>query len=84
MAKRVGFVGILIEDRRSSAAVQQLLSDHGDSIISRMGVPYREKEVAVITLIVDIDTNTLGTLTGKLGALSGVSVKSGLVEKERS
>jgi putative iron-only hydrogenase system regulator len=79
--KRIGFVGILISRKEESRQVNALLSEYGDYIISRMGVPYREKEVGVITLIVDIDTDTMGKLAGKLGSLPGVQVKSGLVEK---
>ena len=81
MDKRVGFIGIIIEDRKKSAGdVNQILSDHGDVIVARMGVPYKEKHCAVITLIVDATTDELGALTGKLGALSGVSVKSALTK----
>ena len=77
--KRLGFVGIVLEDRKTSAAaVNQLLSDYAPIILARMGLPYEKRTCAVITIIVDADTDTLGQLTGKLGQLSGVSVKSAL------
>ena len=82
MDKRVGFVGIIIEDRKKAAyQVNELLSEYGDMIVARVGLPYRERHCSVITLIVDTTTDALGSLTGKLGALSGVSVKSALTKR---
>jgi putative iron-only hydrogenase system regulator len=77
MEKRLGFIGIIIEDREANAAaVNELLGYYGELIVARMGVPYEKRSCSAITLIVDATTDELGTLTGKLGALSGVSVKS--------
>lgn len=82
MDRRLGFVGIILENRKESATlVNNILSDHGSVIVARTGVPYREKEVSVITLIIDATPDELGSLTGKLGSLEGVSVKSGLHKK---
>lgn len=79
MEKRMGFVGIIIKERESSAKlVNEVLSAYGASIIVRTGLPYREKECCVITLIVDMSTDDLGAMTGKLGVIKGVSVKSAL------
>jgi putative iron-only hydrogenase system regulator len=79
MEKRLGFVGIILEDRKKQAeAVNKILSQYGDYIIARVGIPYKEKNCSVITLTVDINTDDLGTMTGKLGAIKGVSVKSAL------
>lgn len=77
MNKRLGFIGIIIEERQiNAAAVNELLGEFGDIIIARMGVPYEKRNCSAITLIVDTTTDDLGTLTGKLGALPGISVKS--------
>lgn len=77
MQKRLGFIGIIIEDREANAsAVNELLGQYGEMIVARMGVPYEKRSCSAITLIVDATTDDLGVLTGKLGALSGVSVKS--------
>lgn len=82
MDKRVGFVGIIVEDRKKAAhEVNELLSEYGDIIVARVGLPYRERHCSVITLIVDATTDELGSLTGKLGALDSVSVKSALTKK---
>ncbi|MFH1062244.1 MAG: TM1266 family iron-only hydrogenase system putative regulator [Candidatus Omnitrophota bacterium] len=79
MEKRLGFVGIILEDRKKQAqAVNQILSEYGDNIVARVGLPYKERNCSVITLTVDITTDDLGTMTGKLGNIEGVSVKSAL------
>lgn len=77
MNRRVGFVGIIIDDRKRVAdRVNKILSDFGDIIVARTGIPYREKNCCVITVIIDATTDEVGALTGKLGAVQGVSVKS--------
>lgn len=77
MEKRLGFVGIILEDRKKSAPlVNKVLSDYGDSIVARMGLPYHDRQCSVITVIVDMTTDELGSLTGKIGAIPNVSVKS--------
>ena len=79
MEKRLGFIGIIIEDRKKHAeTVNRILSEHGDLIIARTGIPYHKKNCSVITLVVDASTNEIGTLSGKLGQLEGVSVKAAL------
>jgi putative iron-only hydrogenase system regulator len=79
MEKRVGFVGIIVSDRSKSAAVvNNIISEYGDIIIARTGIPYHARNVCVITLVVDATTDELGALTGKLGTVKGVSVKSGV------
>ncbi len=78
-AKRIGVVGIVVTDRLKSAPkVNQVLSDYAHVIVGRMGIPYRGRGVAVISLIVDGDTDTLGAMTGKLGSLPGVKVKTAI------
>ncbi len=83
MEKRTGFVGITIQDRLKQAEnVNRILSSFGGLIVGRMGLPYREKNCSVITLIVDATTDELGALTGKLGSIEGVSVKSALIRTD--
>jgi putative iron-only hydrogenase system regulator len=78
----MGVIGIVVEERESVAGrVNQILSDFGELIVGRMGIPYRERQVAVIALIVDGTTDEIGALTGRLGALAGVNVKSALTRK---
>lgn len=79
--KRLGFVGIIIDDRNQSAsAVNDILSNHADLILARTGVPHIKGNTSVITLVVDGTTDELGQLTGRLGSINGVQVKSGLAK----
>ncbi len=79
MDNRLGFVGIIVEDREQNVArVNEIITGYGDYIVARMGVPYNKKNCSVITLVVDMTTDELGKLTGQLGNCAGVSVKSGL------
>jgi putative iron-only hydrogenase system regulator len=80
--KRLGFIGIIIEDRHQSAVqVNCILSEFSDLILARTGLPNAKNNYSVITLVIDATTDEVGVLTGKLGAISGVSVKSGLAKK---
>ena len=79
MEKRLGFVGIIIHSRKKAApVVNNILTEFGELVVGRMGIPHIKKELSVIVLIVDSTTDELGALTGKLGKISGVSVKSAL------
>ncbi|MFA5323453.1 MAG: TM1266 family iron-only hydrogenase system putative regulator [Smithella sp.] len=81
MDKRIGTVTIIITERTSQAQkVNQVLCDFGEMIIGRMGLPYAPGDLHIIALIVHASTDEIGALTGKLGALSGVSVKSSLTK----
>jgi len=82
MNKRLGVVAIIIEEReRVAPKVNAILSSYGEIIVGRLGVPYRERGVAVIALIVDGDADTIGAMTGKLGSLPGVKVRAALAGK---
>jgi putative iron-only hydrogenase system regulator len=79
MNKRLGFVGIIVQDRNQTApVVNGILTEFGGVIVARTGLPYDKRRCSVITLIVDATTDEIGRLTGKLGAIPGVSVKSAL------
>lgn len=77
--RRLGVVGIVVENREQAAArVNQVLSEHADIIVGRMGIPYRQEGLGVISLIVDGSSDAVGALTGRLGLVEGVHVKSAL------
>jgi len=77
METRLGFVGLIIEDRGKNAApVNSVLSEFGELILARTGVPCPRRNCSAITLVVDATTDQLGSLTGRLGRIPGVSVKS--------
>lgn len=81
MDKRIGVIAILVENSNSVNMVNSILSSYSEVIIGRMGVPYKEKKVNVISIIVDGTTDEIGAMTGKLGRLQGVTVKSALTKK---
>ena len=85
MEKRLGFIGLIIEDRSQNAAnVNTLLSEFGDIILARTGVPCPERNCSAISLVIDASTDRLGSLTGKLGRIQGVSVKSMLSKMQQA
>lgn len=81
MDKRIGVIGIIIEDLSHISEVNEILHQYGNVIVGRMGIPYKERGVNVISLIVDGTTDDIGALTGKLGKIKGLSVKSALSKK---
>ena len=81
--KRIGVVGIVIEGNRDVAMeVQKILSENGDIILGRMGIPDREDNISAISLIVKGESERISALTGKLGRLERVNVKSALTSVE--
>ena len=78
MERRIGFIGLILESRDGVETVNRVLSEHAELILARVGLPRRDKGVSVITLVVEATTDELGTLTGRLGSIPGVSVKSAL------
>ena len=83
MQRRIGFVGVILEDRESAEAVNHVLSGHADLILARMGLPCRDKGISVITLVVEATTDEVGSLSGQLGKIAGVSVKSALAKERK-
>ncbi len=79
MDTRIGVVAIVVQDRLKAAPrINEILSQHGGIIIGRMGIPRPEENLAVIALIVEGSTDELGAMTGKLGRVPGVRVKSAI------
>lgn len=80
--KRLGFVGIIIDNREKCAGiVNTILSEYSSLILARTGLPNAKGNTSIITLVIDSTTDELGSLTGKLGNIPGVTVKSGLAKK---
>uniref|UniRef100_UPI0040293535 TM1266 family iron-only hydrogenase system putative regulator n=1 Tax=Eubacterium sp. TaxID=142586 RepID=UPI0040293535 len=73
---RVAVIGIIVENRDSAAELNAVLSEYGDYIIGRMGVPYHKKNINIISVAVDAPQDVINTLGGKIGRLSGVSAKT--------
>lgn len=76
MNGRVATLSIFIEKKESVKKVNDILSEFSELIVSRMGIPYREKRVSVIVLILDGTTEEMSAMSGRIGNLEGVSVKT--------
>ena len=76
METRVAVMSIIVENMASVEKLNSLLSDHGEYIIGRMGIPYRKRKVSVISIALDAPQNITAALSGKIGSLPGVSVKT--------
>ncbi|HEX3028660.1 MAG TPA: TM1266 family iron-only hydrogenase system putative regulator [Clostridia bacterium] len=79
MENRVAVIGIVVSNREEVARkVNDILSNYGKIIVGRMGIPYKEREISVMSIIVDGTTDEIGALTGKLGHIPGIKVKVAL------
>lgn len=76
MEKRLGVVALLIHGRDQIPAVNRILSEHNTLILGRMGLPFRDRGIQIISLIVEGTTDEINALTGPLGKLPGVQAKS--------
>ncbi|OHD15341.1 MAG: CopG family transcriptional regulator [Spirochaetes bacterium GWD1_27_9] len=80
MEKRVGVIALIIQDRQSIQEVNSIFSAYNEIIIGRQGIPLRDKGIHIISLIVEGTTDEIGALTGKIGKVNGVLVKSVLTK----
>lgn len=76
METRVALIGIIVEDVEAVEKLNGLLHDYGQYIIGRMGIPYREKNINIISVVLNAKADVISTLAGKLGMIKGVSVKT--------
>ena len=76
MASRVAVIAIIVEDQDSVDNVNSILHEHKDSIIGRMGIPYREKGISIISIAVDAPQDDINAIAGKVGRLNGVFAKT--------
>lgn len=76
METRLAVISIIVEDSGEVENINQLLHQHAQYIVGRMGVPYRPRNVSVISVVMDAPQNVISTLGGKLGMLKGVSSKT--------
>ncbi|RCX13868.1 putative iron-only hydrogenase system regulator [Anaerobacterium chartisolvens] len=76
---RIAVIGIVISNREQNAErVNDILSSFGNIIVGRMGIPYRDRNISVISIIVDGTNDDIGALTGRLGNISGIKAKVAL------
>lgn len=74
--KRVGIIGVVINNLDSAPKVNDVVHAYNHLIVGRMGIPYRERNVSVIAFIVDGTSNEINALTGQIGRIANVEVKS--------
>ena len=80
MEKRIGAALILVEDKEYVEQLNQIISSHAHIILGRQGLPVREKNISIISLVLEGTTDQIGALTGQLGRLKGIQVKSVLTK----
>ena len=76
METRVAVLAILAESFESAEQINTLLHDFGPYIVGRMGLPYRERNVNVISIVIDAPPDKINALAGKLGRIEGVTAKA--------
>ncbi|MCI8674000.1 MAG: iron-only hydrogenase system regulator [Lachnospiraceae bacterium] len=76
METRIALIGVIIENREAVERLNGILHEYGSYIIGRMGIPYRERKVNIISVAVDAPQDVVSALSGKIGRLPGVSVKT--------
>ena len=76
MSKRVAVIAIIVENPESVGAINNLLHDASEYVIGRMGVPYRAREISLISVALDAPQDQISALSGRIGALPGVSAKT--------
>ena len=73
---RVALLGVIVEDPESAEALNALLHQYKDYIIGRMGLPYRQRQINIISIVLDAPSDVISSLSGKVGMLPGVSCKA--------
>jgi len=81
MEKRIAVIGIIVEDNNSVEQLNSVLHSCGEFIVGRMGLPYRERNISIVSIAVDAPQNTISELSGKIGKISGISVKTAYSNK---
>ena len=76
METRIALIGIIVEKEDSVEELNHLLHEYGSYIIGRMGIPYRERNVNIISVAIDAPQDVISALSGKLGRLDGIGVKT--------
>lgn len=74
--KRVAVISIIVEEPDRVNQINEILHSASDYIIGRMGIPYREKDISIISIVIDAPVNVINNVSGKLGRLSGVTAKT--------
>ncbi|MGL5693714.1 MAG: TM1266 family iron-only hydrogenase system putative regulator [Peptostreptococcaceae bacterium] len=75
METRVALIGIIVEDKNAIPKFNDTIHKYEEYIVGRMGIPYRQKGISIISIIIDASNDVINSLSGKLGMIKGISVK---------
>ena len=75
METRVAIIGIIVENPDSVSQINDILHEVRDYVVGRMGIPYRERNISMISVVVDAPESLISSVSGKIGMLDGVSAK---------
>jgi putative iron-only hydrogenase system regulator len=76
MENRIAMIGIVVEEERSAESLNHLLSEYKQYVVGRMGIPYRQRGINLISIVLDAPGDAISSLSGKLGQLPGISAKT--------
>ncbi len=76
METRIAVMGIIVENMESVEILNSILHDYGEYIVGRMGIPYRKKNVNIVSIAVDAPQDVISAMSGKIGKIEGISVKT--------
>lgn len=76
METRVALIGIIVENKNSIEKLNHLLHEYGQYIIGRMGIPYKERGINIISVAIDAPQDVINALSGKIGRLEGIGAKT--------
>lgn len=76
MDTRVAILSVIVEDMDSTEELNSIIHDYSSYIVGRMGLPYRERGIHIISLVLDAPQNEISTLSGKIGRLHGVTSRT--------
>ena len=76
MDTRIALIGIIVEDMNSTDKLNSILHEYSQYMVGRMGIPYRQKDIAIISVVIDATNDVISSLSGKLGMVPGINVKT--------
>lgn len=76
MENRVALIGIVVEDMEATEKINAVLHEYNKHLIGRLGIPYRERGIAIISIVVDASNDVISSLSGKLGMIKGTNVST--------
>lgn len=76
METRLALIGIVVENKDSAKKINDVLHEYGEYIVGRMGIPYRKRNVSVISVVIDAPSDIISALAGKLGMIPDVNIKT--------